>query len=168
MTRFFAAGLAALVAAECLSGKSLPSARPPPLPVRDPAPQARVDPGWSDTLVSRPLFAPDRRPTVLAAPDAPVDATGAVKLTGVIVSQAGRSAIFVLDGAARPIVVHEGDRVGTVLVTTIEPGLVAVSSPRGDAVWHVGLGSFTPPPPEPPPPTEDERHTRGTDGQHAE
>ncbi len=81
-------------------------------------------------ILARPLFSPGRRPL---APNVVAEATPAAaalpRLTGVLVTGAGKSAIF----AAQPraTVVGEGGRLGRFTVRSIEPGRVVVIGPDG-------------------------------------
>lgn len=54
-------------------------------------------------------------------------------MTGVIVTPAGRRAIFV-NGAGKPTVVTEGERIGAYAVQSIEAGRVTLAGPDGQRV----------------------------------
>lgn len=83
---------------------------------------------WAEASLARPLFSPERRPpmadVVAAAAPAPLP-----RLTGILISPRGRSAIFA--GGARPMVVGEGGLVGGFTVRSIEPGQVLLAGPEG-------------------------------------
>lgn len=83
--------------------------------------------GWVAKALARPLFSPDRRP---AAAGATSGGAGQAwpRLTGTLVSGAGRGAIF---AGPRPIVVREGGRLDGFTVQLIEPGRVTVRGPDG-------------------------------------
>jgi len=83
-------------------------------------------------VLARPLFSPGRRPAAEAAGPA---AAAAVlpRMTGVIVTPTGRRAIFV-NGAGKPTVVTEGERIGAYAVQSIEAGRVTLAGPDGQRV----------------------------------
>lgn len=79
-------------------------------------------------ILARPLFAAARRPTAaLAAPTPPP--VSLPRLTAILVNGGSRSAIFAVAGEARPLVVHEGARVGDHVVQSIEASQVTLSGP---------------------------------------
>ena len=83
-------------------------------------------------VLARPLFSPGRRPAAEAA--GPAAAAAALpRMTGVIVTPAGRRAIFV-NGAGKPTVVTEGERIGAYAVQSIEAGRVTLAGPDGQRV----------------------------------
>ncbi len=83
-------------------------------------------------VLARPLFSPGRRPAAQAA--GPAAATAVLpRMTGVIVTPAGRRAIFV-NGAGKPTVVTEGGRIGAYAVQSIEAGRVTLAGPDGQRV----------------------------------
>ena len=81
-------------------------------------------------ILARPLFSPGRRPL---APDVVAEATPAAavlpRLAGVLVTAAGKSAIFAAE--PRATVVQEGGKLGRFTVRSIEPGQVVVAGPDG-------------------------------------
>jgi hypothetical protein len=97
---------------------------------------------WVAAILARPLFSPDRRPPSEAAVAAAGSQTseGLPRLTGVIVSPAGRSAIFANEGG-RPLVVTEGGRVNAWMVRAIDIGTVQVSGPGGARDLHPSFES---------------------------
>ena len=89
-------------------------------------------PGWAATALARPLFNPDRRP--VAPPPAAAAATAPAelpRLSGVMVTPAGRRAIFAGPANGRPVTVAEGQRIGLFLVNKIETGAVTLLGPDG-------------------------------------
>jgi hypothetical protein len=84
------------------------------------------------TILARPLFSPTRRPpNVASRPD-----HGLGRLSGVIVSPAGNSAIFVGPGGGKPLVLREGARIGQYVLRSIEIGTVRANGPSGELVLH--------------------------------
>jgi hypothetical protein len=98
------------------------------LAVPDPSQVAR----WATTVLARPLFSPGRRPpTAAAAAAAPgVAAPGLPRVAGVVVTPAGRRAIFAVKGA-KPLVLGEGGQVAGFTVQSIQAGQVTVRGPEG-------------------------------------
>ena len=84
------------------------------------------------TMLARPLFTPDRRPAE-AGGDA---TTGLARLTGVVVTAAGKTAIFAGSVDGRPLVVPEGARIGQYVVASIEADAVTIIGPDGRRVLH--------------------------------
>jgi hypothetical protein len=133
--------------------------------------EAQLRPGvdrtavWVATILARPLFSPDRRPPTEAAPmpaavASPEDDTPP-RLTGVLVSAQGRTAIFADPAGGKPIVLEEGGRLGRFTVQTIEAGQVTLAGPAGVAVLRPAFAaggaagetaSTVPTPPASPPP----------------
>jgi general secretion pathway protein N len=75
---------------------------------------------WVTVALTRPVFAPDRRPipgTVAADPGMP-------RLSGIIASAGSTIAIFQPAGDAKPVVARSGETVGGWKVTAIAAGLV--------------------------------------------
>ncbi len=93
---------------------------------------ARPDdtPGDAVKILARPLFSPGRRPVApnVVAEAAP-PASVLPRLTGVLVTAAGKSAIFAAE--PRATVVQEGGRLGRFTVRSIRPGQVVVAGPDG-------------------------------------
>jgi general secretion pathway protein N len=78
--------------------------------------------GWVTVALTRPLFAPDRKPipgTVAAEPGMP-------RLTGIIASASSAVAIFQPEGDAKPVTARNGERVGGWEVTAIEADSVSL------------------------------------------
>lgn len=84
----------------------------------------------SAKLLARPLFSPARRPTDATGLLARDPAPSVPRLTGIIVTSAGRQAIFAGPGG-KPVVLREGDRFGAFSVQAIRPGQVVLSGPDG-------------------------------------
>lgn len=82
--------------------------------------------GWAAISLARPLFSPNRRPAALAT--GPAD--GTPRLSGILVTPAGRRAIFAgADG--KPVVVGEGAAVGRYQVGSIAAGQVVLLGADG-------------------------------------
>ncbi len=147
------AALAALLAVSIAWQLSTPDRVTPaaPLPItaattdaRPPTDHARGAADLAAVILARPLFSPARRaaaPGMVAqpAPDGPLP-----RLTGIIVTPTGRSAIFA--GGAQPVVVLEGGQLGGFVVHAIEPGQVTLLGPDGP---RIVLPSFDPNRPQP-------------------
>jgi hypothetical protein len=94
-------------------------------------------------MLARPLFNQNRRPladtsgTIAKAPKT------LPRLTGVVVSPAGGFAIFASIKGGMPIVVREGDHVGTAVVEAVAAGQVTLRGPEGILVIHPGLSETT-------------------------
>lgn len=130
------AGLAAVVALEVINApqgtvESLRS-RPAAIP---PAKSASVDHSgeWVSSILGRPLFSPDRRPSSAAA--AVAGLPGLPRLSGIMFGPFGRSAIFAPDGA-KPVVAQEGARVAGYTVKAIEATQVRLIGPNGSIVLY--------------------------------
>jgi len=92
---------------------------------------------WVATALSRPLFSPDRRPSrqAVAAVAAPVFAD-LPRLSGILITPSGRSAIFAPAGGGKPVVATEGTTLGPYVVRAIEPDQVTLVGPKGIRVVH--------------------------------
>ena len=88
---------------------------------------------WAATILARPLFSPDRRPSAAAA--AITSAPGLPRLAGIMVGPFGRSAIFAGDGP-KPLVAQEGARIAGYTVKAIEAAQVRLSGPNGNVVLY--------------------------------
>ena len=99
--------------------------------------------GQAAAILARPLFSPARRPAAQAAAGPGPAAAALPRMTGVIVTPAGRRAIFA-NGDGQPIVVIEGGRIGAYDVRSIEAGRVTLSGPDGT---RVVAPAFDPKPP---------------------
>jgi len=130
----------ALAAVVALEVANAPEERVEPLP-----PRAAVIPPsaksvsadhsseWVSTILGRPLFSPDRRPSSTAA--AVAGLPGLPRLSGIMISPFGRSAIFAADGA-KPLVIQEGTRVAGYTVKAIEATQVLLVGPNGNVVLY--------------------------------
>jgi hypothetical protein len=90
---------------------------------------------WATTVLARPLFSPSRRPPE-AAITAVAAAAGLPRLTAILVTDAGRSAIFAGSADGKPIIVQEGGRIGHYQVQSIAASQVTVSGPDGQKRLH--------------------------------
>jgi hypothetical protein len=131
------AGLAAIVALEIASAPQ-DAVEPLPLHVGNvPSATSTQDADhsgeWVGTILGRPLFSPDRRPSSAAA--AVAGFPGLPRLSGIMVGPFGRSAIFAADGA-KPLVVQEGARVVGYTVKAIEATQVRLAGPNGNVVLY--------------------------------
>ena len=109
-------------------------------------------------ILARPIFSPDRRPAAAVAGAAGSE-TPLPRLTGVLVTADGRSAVFA--GGAQLLVVREGGQLGRYTIRKIEPGLVKIEGSDGFRVLRptfdterptaaVGLSPSGSPQPRPP------------------
>jgi len=132
-------GLVGIIAWEVSDAPPANVTSPPPraAPAASPAPAATADHQreWVATVLARPLFSPDRRPSSVAATAATAHPSGLPRLTGTLVGPSERSAIFAAAGRD-PIVVHEGGRIDAYTVTSIEPGQVRLRGPDGTRILH--------------------------------
>ena len=133
-----AAGLLALVvweAADTQPADIAPmSQRPTEAAAKLPASDADLTGKWVATALARPLFSPDRRPSVEAA-TADSSLPGLPRLTAIMVGPFGRSAIFAVDGQ-KPIVVQEGAKIASYTVKGIDVAQVRVVGPDGARVLY--------------------------------
>lgn len=112
---------------------NMPARRlPMPRPQTAAAPEAADHTDeWVETILARPLFNRDRKPT-----PPPASASGAAasaakpRLTGTLVGGGERKAIFAGEGG-KPVVVGVGGTIGVFTVDAIEPGLVTLTGPDG-------------------------------------
>jgi hypothetical protein len=108
-------------------------------------------PRWAATALARPLFDPSRRPPgATAATTAAREAPAVPRLTGVLVSPAGKSAIFTVVGDPHPVVATEGGRVSGFVVRSIGAGEATLVGADGIRVLRP---SFDPHPQSPRPDT---------------
>jgi len=92
--------------------------------------QARVS-----ALQARPLFTPGRTP-YHPEPPPPADPAQPPRLTGLIVMQGVRRAIFAASGGQKPSVVTEGSRLGPFTVTAIAADKIELTGPAGVYTLH--------------------------------
>lgn len=119
-----------LFAAEWLiPGPAAPGARlAPAIPtaVADAAADAAIG-QWGDTALARPLFSPSRRPAAQAG----TDTDGSLpRLSAIIITAGGKSAVFAADGQ-KPQVVAEGGEIGGYRLQSIAPDKVDMLGPDG-------------------------------------
>lgn len=115
-------------------------------PVAAPAVAAPGTAPYAAMLLARPLFSPSRRP----AGDGGSAMAGLPRLTGVLVSDSGRVAVFAGEGSGRGAAVREGGTLGAFTVRGIAPGEVTVEGPDGVRTLRPGFGSVAAvPPPQP-------------------
>jgi hypothetical protein len=142
MTRLTAAllGIAGLAAVVALEVANAPQGTVEALPSRavalpPSAAEASVDHSgeWAATILGRPLFSADRRPSSAASAIASVP--GLPRLSGIMVGPFGRSAIFAADGP-KPLVAQEGARIAGYTLKAIEPTQVRLTGPQGNVVLY--------------------------------
>ena len=97
------------------------------------------------TILARPLFSATRRPPA-PAPASEHTAPELGRLSGVILSPAGKRAIFAGTGGGKPVVVEEGARIGEYVVTSIGFDAVTITGPGGQRTLNP---AFDPNPPKP-------------------
>ncbi len=101
----------------------------------EPDSAAKDTEGWANTIVARPLFAMTRRPPKTAGGHNPVAATGLPRLSGIMISAAGRRAIFMPEGGkARTLA--EGASLDEYTIRQIAADHVVLSGAKGDMVLH--------------------------------
>ena len=92
-------------------------------------------------ILARPLFEQDRRP--LAEAKAGPVSEGGARLAGIMISPAGRAAIFATSEGGKPTVLREGGVIGPLTVQTIAPGAVTVLSHGEAQVLHPSFAAST-------------------------
>ncbi|PKU22590.1 hypothetical protein [Telmatospirillum siberiense] len=107
--------------ADAATGESAPP------PVSQPAPKDL--PGWTETILRRPLFDPARQGDPSAPAGQPVDSLP--RLAGVMQADGERRAIFQPEGERKPVVVGEGDLLGGWKVRRIADGAVTIDGAGG-------------------------------------
>jgi len=114
---------AVMIAAMLVPGTAYPTAR---------AAERGTPSEWVRTLLDRPLFSATRRPTAPLSDMESRPLLSLPRLTGIVVHDGERHAIFtVADAGQRSVVALEGGRVGSFIVLKIEPQQVIVSGPNG-------------------------------------
>jgi hypothetical protein len=98
-------------------------------PAYDNAPAAT---SWSAAILARPLFRPGRRPVTVTA--ATVDIS-VPRLSAIVITAAGRSAIFISDGGGASVVAA-GGKIGAYTVQQITPDTVRLLGPNGAITTH--------------------------------
>jgi hypothetical protein len=81
------------------------------------------------TILGRPLFQMDRRPSPEAG-SARIE-PGVGRLTAILVSRTGKTLIFASVQGGKPIVVPEGGSIGPDIVQSISPGQATLLGPDG-------------------------------------
>jgi len=138
------AGLAALLAmillAECLAPgdemPQLPAPHPSTAAAAATSAAASLAGAWSDTILARPLFRPDRRP-LQAAPAAPEEMP---RLSAIVITAAGASAIFVGDDGTA-MTVKPGGLVDGQVVKSITAGAVTLTGLGGLTILRPQFGA---------------------------
>jgi hypothetical protein len=130
-----AVALSALIAVELLtsSGGGTETVAPPTAQTAEAAPpaEAQSPADFAGTILARPLFRADRQPYVTNDQDvstAPIDLP---RLTGILLASDVKRAIFAPEGSDKPIVVSEGESVGSWRVQEIAPDSVTMAGPDG-------------------------------------
>jgi hypothetical protein len=121
------------------------TARPAAPPMRPDVPRPMEAPehgAWFQEIVARPLFSPDRRPTVSDARTI----QGLPRLTGVIVNGPRRVAIFAASQGGSAVVVEAGSRVGVYEVREVTDAGVTVLGPEGTTVIRPTFDTAPPSP----------------------
>jgi len=126
-------------------------------------PRSDIDARLSEIL-ARPVFSPDRRPIGAAARSV----AGLSRLTGIVVTDGRRVAIFAAPAGGRPVVAEEGTHLNAYEVKTISDSSVTVVGPEGTTVMMPIFDSAPPPPSKRPLPALPEaprpQKTGGTNG----
>ena len=130
-----AVALAALIAIELFvpAGGDTETAAPQTAQTAEATPPADTQSPaeYAGTILARPLFRADRHPYVTNDQDvstAPIDLP---RLAGILLASDLKRAIFAPDGSDKPIVVSEGESVGSWRVQEIAPDSVTMTGPDG-------------------------------------
>jgi hypothetical protein len=113
-----------------------PAPSPPPITIHKPRvidhaePQeaARDTSGWADTILGRPLFSVSRRPPRAPSSSGSQTAVGQARLSGIMISAAGKRAFFAPEGGGKPLVLAEGASVNDSTIRRIQPDRVILAS----------------------------------------
>ena len=136
---FLVAALTLIIWFEFNAGLGAPTAGVGPVRTESPdpvssKPLSNPDPSrmalLSAMLLTRPLFSPTRLPPDDTDPRSRDQAPTLPRLAGVIVTSAGRRAIFAAPGG-KSVVLKEGDRLNAFVVQTIWPRQVILRDPDG-------------------------------------
>lgn len=131
------AGLTTVVALEVANAPpDTVTPLPPPVAANPPSTKAMSadhSGEWVATILGRPLFSPDRRPSATALTVAGLP--GLPRLSGIMFGPFGRSAIFAPAGA-KPLVAQEGARIAGYTVKAIEATQVRLIGPSGNVVLY--------------------------------
>jgi hypothetical protein len=98
---------------------------------------------WVATSLARPLFNVDRRP-VASTEARPNAAATLPRLSGIMITQGGRHAIFAATGGGKPQVVVEGGTVGGNVVQSITVEEVVLIGPDGPHRLHLAFDRALP------------------------
>jgi hypothetical protein len=118
----------------------LPAAEPPPVKpapvprtgaVASDAVEAKDTEDWADTILKRPLFTVGRRPPKTAHGKPLFSTNGMPRLSGIMITKAGRRAIFAPDGG-KTLVLAEGATLEDGTIRSISADRVIISGPKGD------------------------------------
>jgi hypothetical protein len=88
---------------------------------------------WASAIIRRPLFAVNRRPPKTSGHNAQIAATGLPRLSGIMITQAGRRAIFMPE-TGKPITLGEGGSIDDYTIRRIAADRVVLSGAKGDMV----------------------------------
>jgi hypothetical protein len=83
--------------------------------------------GYLDTILARPLLQPSRRPSL----DSAKVETTIGRLTAIMITENDRRLIFSGVPGGKPIVVTEGDHIGSDVVQSISSGRASLAGPDG-------------------------------------
>jgi hypothetical protein len=118
---------------------------------------ARDTAQWAEAITSRPLFSIGRRPPRHEAGGHAVATTGLPRLSGIMITGAGRRAIFMPEGG-KPMTLAEGAMVDEYTIRRITPDTVYLSGGKGDMALrpsydpaHAGMTTAAPAPAFPQP-----------------
>jgi len=88
----------------------------------------------ADTVLGRPLFTVGRRPPKSSGGGHVVANTGLPRLAGIMITPAGKWAIFAPDGGGKQLVLSQGGALDDATVRTIQRDRVVVNGPKGEQV----------------------------------
>lgn len=149
-------GLAGVIAAEVTVGSAVApveaagrvAAAPAPA-IGDPAAGERQRAVRVTEVLARPLFSPNRRPLASVGKTQ----NGLSRLTGVVITDGRKLAIFAPASGGRPVVAEEGSHLGVYEIRTITGQGVTVAGPEGVLMIRP---VFDPAEPKPAPPARPE------------
>ena len=158
---YFAAlgALALLLVIEWLPAGAIGPLAPPRVPHVPHAAQglgAKDTANWAQAINGRPLFTVSRRPAKASAAMRIGGGTGLPRLAGIMITRAGRRAIFMPEGG-KPITLAEGALLDDNTIRQIRADSVLLTGPKGDIVVRPTYdkqrqAGFTPPTPNFPQP----------------
>jgi hypothetical protein len=88
---------------------------------------------WAESIIARPLFSVSRRPPKAKSTGGPAADTGLPRLSGIMITPAGRRAIFMPEGG-KPRTLAEGAVLDENTIRQIRANEVLLSGPKGDIV----------------------------------